>query len=218
MEKNIQFQVVHRLRPRRDGKPKSIVAKFERRKDRNLVLKTAREKLKSNEYGVHEQYPPEIIARRNELWQAFRYHQDRDDNVRFYDDKLFVNGMRLYSSSYRLRPEQTIAPEPVQQLQHPGFSVVSALNQQRIEAQGPQIQQDVPHLTRFNRTYRIISHNQRETLVHTQQLLNNIYRVFLPLRINQELVIPSELINLQVPTSYPDRTLIARIVLQGIEL
>ena len=100
--------------------------------------------MKSNEYGVHEQYPPEIIARRNELWQAFRYHQDRDDNVRFDDDKLFVNGMRLYPSSYRLRPEQTIAPQPVQQLQHPRFSVVSALNQQRIETQRPQIQQVVP--------------------------------------------------------------------------
>ena len=106
IESDVKFHVTHRLRPRNDGKPKSIVAKFESRKDRNLVLKAARDKLKNTEYKVSEQYPPEIVSRRNELWPAFRYHQQNErDNVKFYDDKLIVNGQRLYPSSYRLPRE-----------------------------------------------------------------------------------------------------------------
>ena len=43
---NVEFHVVHRLKPKPDKSPGGIVAKFERRKDRNKVLKAAFEKLK----------------------------------------------------------------------------------------------------------------------------------------------------------------------------
>jgi hypothetical protein len=45
-------------------RPRGIVAKFERRKDRNKVLSKAIAKLKNNkQFIVHEQYPIEIIDR-----------------------------------------------------------------------------------------------------------------------------------------------------------
>jgi hypothetical protein len=48
--------------------PRGIVAKFERRKDRNKVLSKAIAKLKNNkQFIVHEQYPIEIIDRRRQL-------------------------------------------------------------------------------------------------------------------------------------------------------
>jgi hypothetical protein len=39
---------VHRLKPKQDRSPRGIVAKFERRKDRNKVLSKAIAKLKNN--------------------------------------------------------------------------------------------------------------------------------------------------------------------------
>jgi hypothetical protein len=38
IEDEINFHVVHRLKPKQDRSPRGIVAKFERRKDRNKVL------------------------------------------------------------------------------------------------------------------------------------------------------------------------------------
>ena len=54
--KEMNFYVVHRLMPRQDRDPRSIIAKFERRKDRNRVLEAAKNKLKQKpQYYVHEQ-------------------------------------------------------------------------------------------------------------------------------------------------------------------
>ena len=47
IEDNINFHVVHRLKPKHDRSARSIVAKFERRKDRNRVLNAAVKKLKN---------------------------------------------------------------------------------------------------------------------------------------------------------------------------
>jgi hypothetical protein len=58
IEDEINFDVVHRLKPKQDRSPRGIVTKFERRKDRNKVLSKAIAKLKnSKQFIVHEQYP-----------------------------------------------------------------------------------------------------------------------------------------------------------------
>ena len=53
-EKNV-FHVVHRLRPRRDGQLQTIIAKFERQKDKDRVLKAAPTKLNMERifYGLY---------------------------------------------------------------------------------------------------------------------------------------------------------------------
>ena len=57
LDDEINFHVLHRLRPRKDKGPRGIIARFEKRKDRNKVLDAAKEKLKQKpEFVVHEQY------------------------------------------------------------------------------------------------------------------------------------------------------------------
>ncbi|VDI33760.1 Hypothetical predicted protein [Mytilus galloprovincialis] len=87
---NIKFHVVHRLRPQQDGKPRTIVATFERRKDRDRVLKAARDNLKDTQYSIYEQFPNEIMERRNILWPIFKREQRAGRRVRFKEDKLYV--------------------------------------------------------------------------------------------------------------------------------
>ena len=61
IEENIDFQNVHRLRQREDGKPRSIIAKFIKYSDHERVLEVAREKLKDNkQFSLFQQYPAEI--------------------------------------------------------------------------------------------------------------------------------------------------------------
>ena len=87
-ENNIQFHVVHRLRRRRDNKPNSIVAKFERLKTVILSYKKSREKFDNTEYKVQEQYPPRV-SRRNELWLVYRHHLEQEHtNVKLFDDQV----------------------------------------------------------------------------------------------------------------------------------
>ena len=49
IDEEINFHVVHRLKPKEDKSPRGIVAKFEKRKDRIKVLTTAIAKLKINQ-------------------------------------------------------------------------------------------------------------------------------------------------------------------------
>ena len=111
---DIQFHVVYRLRPRNDRKPRTIVAKFERRKDRNQVLRAAPLMLRDTSYSVYEQFPHEIIERRSILYPVFKREQRLGKTVRFREDKLFVNGQRVYpedvmqTRNYENRPNPTM--------------------------------------------------------------------------------------------------------------
>ena len=49
IDEEINFHVVHRLKPKEDKSPSGIVAKFEKRKDRNKVLTTAIANIKINQ-------------------------------------------------------------------------------------------------------------------------------------------------------------------------
>ena len=109
---DIKFHIVHRLRPRQDGKPRTIIAKFERRKDRDMVLKSAPGKLKDTRYSVYEQFPTEIMERRNILWPVFKREQRMGSNVRFKGDKLFVNGRRIF-------PDDVINNEQIRPFANP---------------------------------------------------------------------------------------------------
>ena len=57
IDENIDLHVAHRLRKRRDGRPRrTIVAKFEKRKDRERVLGIVKTGvLRQTDFGVNEQ-------------------------------------------------------------------------------------------------------------------------------------------------------------------
>ncbi|CAC5360264.1 unnamed protein product [Mytilus coruscus] len=64
----IQFQNVHRLRKRRDGKPRNIIARFTNFRDHERVRKSVPNKLKSKpQFSVNQQYPTEISNRRKSV-------------------------------------------------------------------------------------------------------------------------------------------------------
>ncbi|CAC5391819.1 unnamed protein product [Mytilus coruscus] len=130
IEDEIRFHVVHRLRPRRDRKPRTIVAKFERRKDRDQVLKAAPGKLKDSPYNVYEQFPNEFMERRNILWPVFKREQRMGKNVKFKEDKLYVNGQRIY-------------PEDVQQMRTQGHQYNrGTYNGRRVNNQNMEVPMD----------------------------------------------------------------------------
>jgi hypothetical protein len=62
---DIPLHVAHRLRKHRDRRPRSIVAKFEHRKDRDRVLEVVKTGvLNETDFSVNEQYPVAVNERR----------------------------------------------------------------------------------------------------------------------------------------------------------
>jgi hypothetical protein len=97
IEDEINFHVVHRLKPKQDKSPRGIVAKFERRKDRNKVLRKAIAKLKNNkQFIVHEQYPIEIIDRRRQLVPIMKDARGKGHEAVLKEDRLYINKRRFY--------------------------------------------------------------------------------------------------------------------------
>ena len=93
---NVQFHNVHRLKPRRDRKPPSIVAKFVYNKDKDSVLKAARAKLIHKPFKIYQQYPQEISERRRVLVPIMKELRDQNRRAYIVKDKLYVDG-RLYT-------------------------------------------------------------------------------------------------------------------------
>ena len=95
IHQDIPFDRVHRL-----GKfdstrsyPRPIIAKFERFRDRERVRLAAPAALQGKDYGVREQFPPEIENKRRVLYPIMkRYKQNQDNKVILVRDKLFING------------------------------------------------------------------------------------------------------------------------------
>ncbi|CAC5394465.1 unnamed protein product [Mytilus coruscus] len=94
---NINFHVVIRLKPKTDGTPRSTVAKFERRRDRNRVLAIARDKLRENpRYSVYEQFPFEVADRRRQLIPILKDARSKNHPAVLRDDKLYIDHKRYY--------------------------------------------------------------------------------------------------------------------------
>lgn len=111
IESDIKFSVVHRLRPRTDRKPRTIVAKFESRKDREMVLKSVPAKLRDkHEFNVNEQFPAEINNRRRELIPVMKEAKRHGKRATLKADKLYIDG-RLYTTQV---PPQSSGRQPTQ--------------------------------------------------------------------------------------------------------
>ena len=96
----IEFHRVHRLgRPDKtseEPKPRPIIAKFERFKDREFVRSKAPQTLKNKQFGVREQYPKVIEDQRKLLYpEAKKARQNEENKVRMVRDKLFVNDIEV---------------------------------------------------------------------------------------------------------------------------
>ena len=85
------FSRVHRMGARKPGKPRAIVAKFERFKEREEVKYSARV-LAGTHFGVNEQVPKEWADRRKKLMPKMREAKAQGKKTKFVKDKLLVEG------------------------------------------------------------------------------------------------------------------------------
>lgn len=89
----IQFQNVHRLRKRHDGKPRNIIARFTNYRDHETVRKSVPGKLRLKpQYSVNRQYPSEISDRRKALIPKLKELQRRGIRASLVYDQIMVNG------------------------------------------------------------------------------------------------------------------------------
>ncbi|CAC5379384.1 unnamed protein product [Mytilus coruscus] len=110
IEEAINFHVVHRLKPKKDKSPRGIVAKFERRKDRNMVLSAAIQKLKNKkQFVVHEQYPIEIIERRRELVPILKNARTKGHEAVLKEDRLYIDKKRFNHRTSNQHPPPPVA-------------------------------------------------------------------------------------------------------------
>jgi hypothetical protein len=87
-----KFQNVHRFGERKDGKERSIIARFTRYSDQERVRSIAAGKLKAKpQFTVYQQYPREIYERRRKLIPEMKELKRKKHTVKLVYDKLIVD-------------------------------------------------------------------------------------------------------------------------------
>ena len=91
LAQSIKLERVHRMGPTYKS-PRKIVAKFTYFPDRELV-RSQREHLKDSEHFLHEQFPPEIVARRRALLPKLKSVKREGKQAWIAYDTLYVDGV-----------------------------------------------------------------------------------------------------------------------------
>ena len=96
----IGFHRVHRLghldKTSEEQRPRPIIAKFKKFKDRVFVRTKAPQTLRNKNFGVREQFPKVIEDQRKLLYpETKRARQNEQNKVRLVRDKLFVNNSEV---------------------------------------------------------------------------------------------------------------------------
>ncbi|XP_063446615.1 uncharacterized protein LOC134726146 [Mytilus trossulus] len=90
IDQRIEFNNVHRFGRRSENGKRPIVAKFVYFSDLEMVKKAGKH-LKGSDYGVNEQFPPEIEQRRRRLYPIMKEERRKKAKVVLNRDKLYVN-------------------------------------------------------------------------------------------------------------------------------
>ena len=110
----INFQNVHRLSRRNDGKPRNIIARFGNYSDHERVLKEVPKALKNKvQFSVNQQYPTEIGDRRRTLFPELKYLQRHGVRAKLVYDKIYVNGRPYERRPPRTEPQRDNNTEPI---------------------------------------------------------------------------------------------------------
>jgi hypothetical protein len=102
---DIKFDRAHRLGAKRQGngvRPRPIVVKLNSYTDKETI-KSKGPLLRGTNFGVRDQYPREIVSRRNELYPIMRRERERGKNCRLVRDKLYIDGVEFrqqHSATY----------------------------------------------------------------------------------------------------------------------
>ena len=96
IDHHIEFGNVHRFgKPGRNGS-RPIIARFIYYNDLQFVLKNAY-RLKGSQFGISEQFPAEIVARRQKLYQKMREAKQQRREVVLVRDRLYIDGEQYFS-------------------------------------------------------------------------------------------------------------------------
>jgi hypothetical protein len=111
----IDIDRAHRMGPRLNDKPRTIVAKFASSSAKDRIFQFVKNLRGKKQFSVQEQFPAEINERRKQLWPKFREAKaDPNNKVRWSVDKLIING-HVHSAQC---DKQEIPPEVANQEVH----------------------------------------------------------------------------------------------------
>ncbi|CAG2184897.1 unnamed protein product [Mytilus edulis] len=94
---------VHRFGKYGRNGARPIVARFVYRKELEHVLKQAY-RLKNTNFGINEQFPPEIEIRRRKLYPIFKKEKSLGKQARLVRDKLYINGQLFNPENININP------------------------------------------------------------------------------------------------------------------
>ena len=109
----IEFGNVHRFgKPGRNG-TRPIVARFIYYNDLQCVLKNAY-RLGGSKFGISEQFPAEIVARRQKLYPKMREAKQQRREVVLVRDRLYIDGEQYFPPEDRFleSEDNIINPTP----------------------------------------------------------------------------------------------------------
>lgn len=90
--KEISIERAHRIgKPRSDGRPRPIIAKFSFFKEKDYVLSKA-PILAGTNFGVSPDFPKEIVDNRKSLLPHLRAARKRGCAAKLVYDKLYIDG------------------------------------------------------------------------------------------------------------------------------
>ena len=87
-------------------RPRPIVARFTYFKQREIVRKKAHTALKNSSFSVFEHSPPDVEAKRRELYPLMRKARNRHQRVRLVVDHLYVDGEEVFPTP---RPQNPVS-------------------------------------------------------------------------------------------------------------
>ena len=103
----LRFDRVHRMGARQHGRGRAIVAKCSSTRTKEIIFKYVKN-LRGTGYGVSEQIPPEINARRTHLMPKFRDAKAARVPTKWNFDKLVVNGVSFSKPSDQAEYSQSV--------------------------------------------------------------------------------------------------------------
>ena len=99
IDHHIEFGNVHRFgKPGRNGS-RPIIARFIYYNDLQFVLRNAY-RLKGSQFGINEQFPAEIVARRQQLYPKMREAKQQRREVALVRDRLYIDGEQYFPPDF----------------------------------------------------------------------------------------------------------------------
>ena len=103
---SLEIARAHRFGKSRKDKPRPIVVRFEKFKEKQLVTKNGKN-LAGTKYGVNDQYPQEIMKKRSQLFPILRKAREKNLKAVMSVYKLFINNILFNPETEHILAERS---------------------------------------------------------------------------------------------------------------